>query len=153
MSVRRDELAKCVLETAKACNLTLATAESCTAGAIAFALSASPPAGDLFHGGVVAYAKRMKEEMLGVPHDLLRDKSAVCAEVAQAMARGILTRCSADLAVAITGVVGPETDEDGNPVGLIYCACARRAGSCAPFASTVDKASVKPFLKTASARR
>jgi PncC family amidohydrolase len=102
---------------------------------------------------VVAYAKRMKEEMLGVPHDLLRDKSAVCAEVAQAMARGILTRCSADLAVAITGVVGPETDEDGNPVGLIYCACARRAGSCAPFASTVDKASVKPFLKTASARR
>src|SRR5262249_46197417 len=61
-----------------------------------------------------------------VPHDLLRDKSAVCAEVAQAMARGILTRCCADLAVAITGVVGPEPDEDGNPVGLIYCACARQ---------------------------
>jgi nicotinamide-nucleotide amidase len=68
------------LAAAKACNLTFATAESCTAG----------------------------------------------AEVAQAMARGILTRCSADLAVAITGVVGPEPDEDGNPVGLIYCACARR---------------------------
>jgi nicotinamide mononucleotide (NMN) deamidase PncC len=63
---------------AKACNLTFATAESCTAGAIAFALSASPPAEDLFHGGVVAYTKRMKEEMLGVPHDLLRDKSCSC---------------------------------------------------------------------------
>jgi nicotinamide mononucleotide (NMN) deamidase PncC len=63
---------------AKACNLTFVTAECCTAGAIAFALSASPPAEDLFHGGVVAYTKRMKEEMLGVPHDLLRDKSCSC---------------------------------------------------------------------------
>jgi nicotinamide mononucleotide (NMN) deamidase PncC len=54
MGRRSDELAKRVLEAAKACNLTLATAESCTAGAIASALSASPPAGDLFHGGVVA---------------------------------------------------------------------------------------------------
>jgi nicotinamide-nucleotide amidase len=128
MSVRRDELAKRVLEAAKACNVTLATAESCTAGAIASTLSASPPAGDIFHGGVVAYSKQMKEDMLGVPHDLLRDKGAVCAEVAQAMARGVLARCSADLAVAITGVAGPEPHEDGNPVGLIYCACARRNG-------------------------
>jgi nicotinamide-nucleotide amidase len=123
MGRRRDELAKRVLEAAKARNLTLATAESCTAGAIASALAASPPAGDLFHGGVVAYSKQMKEDMLGVPHDLLRDKGAVCAEVAQAMARGVLARCS-----AITGVAGPEPDEDGNPVGLIYCASAHRSG-------------------------
>ena len=78
MSVRSDELARRILAAAKACNLTFATAESCTAGAIAFALSASSPAEDLFHGGVVAYTKRMKEEMLGVPHDLLRDKSCSC---------------------------------------------------------------------------
>jgi nicotinamide-nucleotide amidase len=128
MSERSEVLAKRVVEAANAGGLSLATAESCTAGAIASALAAAPGAGNCVHGGVVAYSKQMKQEILGVPGDLLRKKGAVCAEVAEAMAQGILTRSPADVAVAITGVAGPEPDEDRNPVGLIFCAAARRGG-------------------------
>jgi PncC family amidohydrolase len=64
--------------------------------------------------------------VLGVPMEVLKKKGAVCAEVAEAMARGAIARSGASAAVAVTGVAGPEPDEDGNPVGLIYCAVMRR---------------------------
>lgn len=125
---RVDELARRVLQAARDCNVSLATAESCTAGAIAASLSAAPGAAKYFHGGVVAYTKAMKSKLLGVSPALLEEKSAVSAEVAVEMARGVLARSPADIVVTITGVVGPEPDEDGNPVGLIYCAVATRRG-------------------------
>lgn len=120
-----DQQAQRILERAKAGNLTMVTAESCTAGAVATALSKAPGAGDYFHGGFVTCTKEMKNTVLGVPMELLKHKGAVCAEVAEAMAMGALKLAPADVAVAVTGVAGPEPDEDGNPVGLVFCSAAR----------------------------
>jgi nicotinamide-nucleotide amidase len=81
-----DQQAQRILERAKAGNLTIVTAESCTTGAVATALSKAPGAGAYFHGGFVTYTKEMKNTVLGVPMELLKHKGAVCAEVAEAMA-------------------------------------------------------------------
>jgi nicotinamide-nucleotide amidase len=123
-----QDLAESVVKAAENCGKTIVTAESCTAGAIAHLLSQAPGAGDHFHGGFVTYTKDMKQQVLGVSADLLRDNGAVCAEVAVAMAAGALSASPAGLAIAVTGVAGPDPDEDGNPVGLIYIAAADRAG-------------------------
>jgi nicotinamide-nucleotide amidase len=120
------QLAHQVIERAKNCGLTLVTAESCTAGRIAQLLADTPGAGEYFHGGFVTYTKEMKTAVLAVPADLMKRQTAVCVEVAQAMATGALAHSPADLALAVTGVVGPDPDEDGNPVGLVYCAVMRR---------------------------
>ena len=123
-----EELAEQVLEQAKACDVTIVTAESCTAGALAYTLSKAPGAGEYLQGGFVTYTKEMKAEVLGVPRKLLERKTAVSEEVATAMALGALKRAPADVAIAVTGVAGPEPDEDGNPVGLVYVAAARLYG-------------------------
>jgi nicotinamide-nucleotide amidase len=104
-------------------NLTLVVAESCTAGLLCLALSNAPGAGTHFHGGFVTYTKEQKTTVLGVSPELLRQKGAVCPEVARSMAEGALMHSTADLAVAITGVAGPEPDEDGNPVGRMCLLC------------------------------
>lgn len=127
-----NDLAKDIMERAKACGLTLVTAESCTAGRLASALSDAPGASEHFHGGFVTYTKEAKTKLLGVDANLLREKTAVCAEVAEAMAQGALLRSPADVAVSVTGVAGPEPDEDGNPVGLVYCAGAKRGAARRP---------------------
>jgi PncC family amidohydrolase len=113
-----------ILERAKLRDLTIVTAESCTAGAVATSLSKVPGAGEHFHGGFVTYTKEMKSAVLGVPKKLLQQKGAVCEDVAEAMALGALKLAPADIAVAVTGVAGPEPDEDGNPVGLVFCSAA-----------------------------
>ncbi|HEY7662724.1 MAG TPA: nicotinamide-nucleotide amidohydrolase family protein [Xanthobacteraceae bacterium] len=115
-----------VLAIAERKGLTIITAESCTSGLLASVLSQAPGAGELLDGGFVTYTKRHKTRALGVPAELLRRRGAVCDEVAVAMAEGALARSAADLAAAITGVAGPEPDEDGNPVGLVCIAVARR---------------------------
>jgi PncC family amidohydrolase len=145
-----DDLAKDIMERAKACGLTLVTAESCTAGRLATALSDAPGASAHFHGGFVTYTKEAKTKLLGVDESLLRDKTAVCAEVAEAMAQGALLRSSADVAVSVTGVAGPEPDEDGNPVGLIYCAGAKRGAPPQPAVKIMcDEASKERILDVA----
>jgi len=116
-----EHQARRILERAKARDLTIVTAESCTAGAVATTLSKAPSAGEYLHGGFVTYTKQMKSAVLGVSMKLLTQKGAVCAEVAEEMAIGALTRSPADIAIAVTGVAGPEPDEDGNPVGLVFC--------------------------------
>jgi nicotinamide-nucleotide amidase len=124
-----DELvraAEAVLAVAKQKKLTMVTAESCTSGLLACVLSEAPGAAEFLHGGFVTYTKENKTAALGVPGKLLEDKGAVCIEVASAMAEGALARSPADLAVAITGVAGPAPDEDGNPVGRVCIAVARR---------------------------
>lgn len=123
-----EALAAEVLDEAGRCGLTVVTAESCTAGALATVLSNAPGAAKLLHGGFVTYTKAMKRRVLGVPLELLAEKTAVSAEVAIALAEGALERSPADIAVSITGVAGPEPDEDGNPVGLVFCGAARRNG-------------------------
>jgi nicotinamide-nucleotide amidase len=116
-----DEIVQCV----KAQGLTICTAESCSAGRLALILSKTEGASKHFMGGVITYTKEMKTRLLGVPPELIQRCTAVCAEVAEAMAQGVITRSKADLGVSITGVAGPEPDEDGNPVGLVHCAVAR----------------------------
>jgi len=121
-----EQRAAKVVELAKAAKVTLATAESCTAGALAMLLADAPGAAERFHGGFVVYTKQNKTAALGVPAFLIATYSAVSPDVAKAMASGVLDRCPADIAVAITGVAGPEPDEDGNPVGLVDVAVAAR---------------------------
>ncbi len=120
------EAATEVLEVAKQKHLTLVTAESCTSGLLATVLSEAPGAAERLHGGFVTYTKQNKTVALGVPAALLAAKGAVCREVALAMAEGALARSPAEIAVAITGVAGPSPDEDGNPVGRVCIAVARR---------------------------
>jgi nicotinamide-nucleotide amidase len=120
------DIATELLKLAERKKLTLVMAESCTAGLLCLILSDAPGAAERFHGGFVTYTKAQKSRVLGVSSELLREKGAVCPEVARAMAEGALTHSTADLAVAITGVAGPEPDEDGNPVGRVCIALARR---------------------------
>jgi nicotinamide-nucleotide amidase len=120
-------MAKKVLALASERDLGFVTAESCTSGLLANALSEAPGAAELLHGGFVTYTKANKTAALGVPADLLRTRGAVCPEVAIAMAEGALARSPADVAIAITGVAGPDEDEDGNPVGLVFIAVARKS--------------------------
>ncbi len=104
--------------------LTLACAESCTGGLIAQRLTDLPGVSAVFKGGAVTYCNAAKEAVLGVPHGLLEDKGAVSEEVAVAMAQGARRVFGSDLAVSTTGVAGPDADDRGNPVGLVYVAVA-----------------------------
>src|SRR5689334_2097347 len=92
----------------KRAGLSVVTAESCTAGLLAKTLSDAPGAAEHLAGGFVTYTKAQKTKALGVSARLLRTKGAVCREVANALARGALARSAAELAVAITGVAGPD---------------------------------------------
>ena len=119
------EQAKQLLETLRAKKLSVVTAESCTAGMLATLLSKAPGAAEHLHGGFITYTKANKTRALGVSCEVLARRGAVCREVAIAMAEGALARSPAQLAVAITGVAGPDPDEDNNPVGLVCIAVAR----------------------------
>jgi nicotinamide-nucleotide amidase len=105
--------------------LTLATAESCTGGVIASILSDAPGAGDLFHGGFVLYTRQHKIAF-GIPKKVIDTNGIVSEAVARAMAEGALKHSPADISVSVTGVAGPEPDDEGNPVGLVCIAAARR---------------------------
>lgn len=107
-------------------NLHLATAESCTGGLVAGAITAVPGSSDVFDRGFVTYSNAAKEEMLGVPADILRRFGAVSAETARAMAQGAVQRSFADIAVAVTGVAGPGGGSAEKPVGLVHFACLRK---------------------------
>lgn len=106
--------------------LSVVTAESCTGGLVVAVLSEAPGAGSHLHGGFTTYTKQQKAEALGIAPELIDRHGAVSAEVACAMAEGALARSSADIAVSVTGVAGPEPDEDGTPVGVVHFAAARR---------------------------
>ena len=92
-------------------------------------LSEAPGAAEYLDGGFVTYTPEQKCSALKLDTKLIAQYGAVSAQVADAMARGALDCSQADIAVSVTGVAGPEPDERGNPVGLVYLACARKAGS------------------------
>ena len=102
----------------------MAVAESCTGGLIAAAITEVPGSSGYFLGGVVSYSNEAKEELLGVPRDLLQRHGAVSGEVADAMAAGARARFGADLAVSVTGVAGPDGGSATKPVGLVHLALA-----------------------------
>ena len=113
-----------VLQLCREQGLTLAAAESCTGGLIAKRITDLPGASCALRGGIVSYTNEVKEGVLGVPHDLLEAQGDVCADAAQAMAQGARRVLGCDLAVSATGVAGPDSDDRGNPVGLVYVALA-----------------------------
>jgi nicotinamide-nucleotide amidase len=114
---RLEEL---VLELLRGRGLTLATAESCTAGLVASRLASVAGASDVLVGGVVAYANELKHDLLGVSEEILARHGAVSPECARAMAEGARARTGADVAVSVTGVAGPGGGTPEKPVGLVY---------------------------------
>ena len=121
-------LEQVVLEGARDRGLTLGTAESCTGGLIAKRLTDVPGSACAFLGGVVSYHCEVKAGLLGVSQALLDEKGAVCAQVAEQMAQGARGALGCDLAVSATGVAGPDPDDRGNPVGLVYVSLAAPDG-------------------------
>ena len=107
----------------------VATAESCTGGLIAAALTAVAGSSDVVDRGFVTYSNAAKTELLGVAAALIEAQGAVSEAVARAMADGALARSPAGLAVAVTGVAGPGGGTAAKPVGLVWCGLARRGGA------------------------
>lgn len=106
-------------------NVTVGTAESCTGGRIAEAIIATPGSSNYFKGGIICYADEIKTSLLGVPSELIKEKTAVCEEVAIAMVKGACQTLHVDFAIAVTGYAGPGT-ADGVPVGTIWIACGSK---------------------------
>ena len=109
-------------------NMRLAVAESCTGGLIAQKLTAVPGSSAYFLGGVVSYDNSLKETFLDVPQEMLASKGAVSSEVAATMARTILTKTGADIALAVTGIAGPGGGTEEKPVGTVYIAVCTPQG-------------------------
>ena len=120
--------AKRLLELCRARGLHVATAESCTGGLVAAALTEIAGSSDVVECGFVVYSNGAKESMLAVPTATLKRYGAVSAETAIAMAAGALKNSSADLTVAITGIAGPGGGTKQKPVGLVHFAAASRDG-------------------------
>jgi nicotinamide-nucleotide amidase len=110
-------------------SLQIATAESCTAGALCNALAAAHGAAGTLYGGFVTYDEAAKTALLDVSADLLAEATAVSSEVARAMAMGVLGQSQAGLALAVTGVTGDSPDDRGNPRGRVHIAAAVRGGA------------------------
>jgi nicotinamide-nucleotide amidase len=108
---------------------TIAVAESCTGGLIGHKLTAVPGSSAYFLGGVVAYANRAKRDLLGVPASVLKEHGAVSEPCARAMAEGVRARFGADIAIATTGISGPDGGTPERPVGLVHLALARAEGT------------------------
>jgi nicotinamide-nucleotide amidase len=116
------QLAEEVVAALQAHGLTLVTAESCTGGLVAGALTAVAGSSDTLYGGFVTYANEAKLAMIGVPYGLLKEFGAVSKEVAAAMAEGALAAAGTHLAIAITGIAGPSGGTREKPVGLVHFA-------------------------------
>ena len=119
------DAAERVLVSCRKAGLKVVTAESCTGGLVAAALTAIAGSSDVVERGFVTYANEAKHEMLGVAWDTLENHGAVSEPVARAMARGALTHSLAEIAVSVTGVAGPGGGSAEKPVGLVHFAAAR----------------------------
>jgi nicotinamide-nucleotide amidase len=121
-------LSRALLDLCRMRKLTIATAESCTGGLVAGALTEIPGSSDVIDRGFVTYSNEAKRAMLGVKATTLTTFGAVSKETATAMAVGALERADVDLAVSITGIAGPGGATPGKPVGLVHFAAASRDG-------------------------
>jgi nicotinamide-nucleotide amidase len=120
--------AAALLDLCKAKTLTLATAESCTGGLVAAALSEIPGSSLVLDRGFVTYSNAAKQQMLDVTPATIDVYGAVSRECAEEMAKGALAHASVDLAVSITGIAGPTGAVPGKPIGLVYFCAASRSG-------------------------
>ncbi len=124
-----DSLEAVCLDLLKKRGATLSAAESCTGGLLAKRLTDVPGASAAFLGGVVSYTNGVKNHVLNVSESLLNEYGAVSEPVARAMAEGVRTLTGSDYALAVTGLAGPDGDDRGNPVGLVYVALAEDGGT------------------------
>lgn len=122
------KLAETVLAEARTKKLMIATAESCTGGLVAGALTEIAGSSDVFVEGFITYSNEAKMATLGVVVDTLDKFGAVSAPTAVAMAEGAIANSRADRSIAITGVAGPDGGTAAKPVGLVHFAAARRGG-------------------------
>ncbi|MCB2113693.1 MAG: CinA family protein [Parvularculaceae bacterium] len=122
-------LAERIVDKAGAEGLMLATAESCTGGMVAAAITDVPGSSAVFDRGFVTYSNEAKAEMLGAPPAIIETFGAVSRQTACAMANGALERSRADIAVSITGIAGPGGGTDRKPVGLVWFALAAKGRS------------------------
>ncbi len=118
-------LARLLVDEARERSLRIVTAESSTGGLVAAAICSVAGASDVFERGFVTYSNRAKQEMLGVPGDLIADLGAVSEAVSRMMAEGALEASNAHLSVAITGIAGPGGGTSMKPVGTVHIATAR----------------------------
>jgi len=132
----------------------LATGESCTGGLLAAACTTRAGSSDWFERGVVSYSNAAKTELLGVPAALITRHGAVSAEVACAMAEGLLARAPVQLAVSVTGIAGPGGGTPGKPVGTVWMALAQRGQPAAARLLRLhgDRAAIRAQTVTAALR-
>ncbi|MET3367332.1 UNVERIFIED_CONTAM: nicotinamide-nucleotide amidase [Jeotgalibacillus campisalis] len=123
--------------------LTVATAESLTAGMVAATLANTPGASGMLQGGVVAYQNSVKAGVLGVSQELLAEVGSVDGQVAEAMADGARRVCGADLGISTTGVAGPEP-HDGKAVGTVFIGISGKSGTEAfEYSFSGDRQSIR----------
>jgi nicotinamide-nucleotide amidase len=115
-----EKLASELLDICKKENIKISTAESCTGGMVAAAITDISGASEVFDRGFVTYSNRAKTEMLGVPADLITSEGAVSEKVAIKMAEGAIINSTAQLSISITGIAGPGGGTENKPVGLVY---------------------------------
>ncbi len=143
--------AAALLDALRRDGMTLATAESCTGGLIAAALTDIAGSSDVVDRGFVAYSNAAKTELLGVPAALIAEHGAVSEPVARAMAEGALHRSNVAVTIAVTGIAGPGGGSADKPVGTVWFGCARRGGP------TVTESQVFPgdraAIRAATVRR
>lgn len=123
-------LAQSVVDACRVRGWHIATAESCTGGLVAAALTAIAGSSDVVERSFVTYSNEAKTELLGVPPETIAAHGAVSTETAAAMAQGAVARAPVDLAVSVTGVAGPGGATTTKPVGLVLLGVARRDGTC-----------------------
>lgn len=123
--------------------LTVATAESCTAGLVAYLVTSVPGSSRYFRGGVVAYANDVKQSALQVDADVLEKVGAVSEETAVAMALGVRRLLSADIGIGVTGIAGPDGGTPAKPVGLVYLAGAGPDVVCRQLVLAGDRDSIR----------
>ena len=110
---------------------TLATAESCTGGMIGAALTAGPGASKVYKGGIISYWSDVKQELLGVDPEDLKNLGPVSAQVAGSMADGARKALHTDYGISVTGLAGPDGDEFGKPVGTVFVGLSTRSKTVA----------------------
>jgi nicotinamide-nucleotide amidase len=130
MNQEFSDLSETILGICREARVKLATAESCTGGMVAAALTDIAGSSDVVERGFVTYSNEAKTELLGVPAAMIAAHGAVSAQVATAMVQGVLARAPVDLAVSVTGIAGPGGATSGKPVGLVYFGIMRKGGDC-----------------------
>ena len=121
-------VAENLVELLKARGMTCATAESCTGGGVGSAITAVPGSSAVFWGGIISYDNSVKQNVLGVPEEVLKTVGAVSSECAAAMAEGARKLLKTDLAVSLTGIAGPDGGSAEKPVGLVWFGLATPTG-------------------------